>query len=94
MGKDESVIPKGRFCYSFTGKMKKQFLYTWGQEIEYPETIRCPYWHHHPPGMPDETAYCEYLDSIGEWDIEGCYPLLWDQCKECGVNMPEEEEDV
>jgi hypothetical protein len=101
--KDTSVIPYGYECYTFTGKTKKQFLYTFGQEIEFPETKRCPYWHAHPPNIPDGDAYCEYLDSIGEYDPEDCYAMLWDQLKECGVNVPsdedcffipEEEEDV
>jgi hypothetical protein len=56
------------------------------QYVSVPATTGCPYWHRHPPNQPDEDPYCEYLDYIGEWTPEGVYPLLWDQCKECGVN--------
>jgi hypothetical protein len=90
--KDISVIPRGYSCYSLTGKTKKRFLEEWGQEVQYPETIRCPYWYPYPPGHPEEDAYCEYLDSIGEYNPDGCHVLLWDQCKECDVNLPDEED--
>ena len=41
----------------------------------------CPYWHSIEDGA---SAYCDVLQT------EDCI-LLWDQCKECGINQPEKE---
>ena len=89
--KDITVIPEGHYCYTW---VKYPHLDPNTQVFLLGEVELCPYWKPHPPGHPeaDGDAYCEYLDSIGEYDMDVCNVLLWDQCKECGVNIPEEED--
>ncbi len=49
-------------------------------------TVNCPYWH-----KKENGAYCEFLNSYSEeYDSSN---LIWDQVKECGVNLPDEEEE-
>jgi len=68
MGKDESVIPKGPYCYTY--KNGKYYC--------------CPYWDMDETKPEQDNGYCSFLE-IGDWE-EGGSGLLWDQCKECGVN--------
>ena len=35
-----------------------------------------------------ENGYCSYLER-GDWEADHL-SLLWDQCKECGINMDDE----
>lgn len=50
----------------------------------------CPY-HFGCPEAPEQAwGYCSYL-GVGDWMDEGTF-LLWDSCKECGINDYEEEE--
>lgn len=50
----------------------------------YDDKGRCPYWQHKP-----DDYYCDFL----EQSDEDMFPfgLLFDQCKECGIN--EEDDD-
>lgn len=43
----------------------------------------CRFWTRNKDYPPQENGYCAYLE-LGDWDMEG--GLLWDQCKECGIN--------
>ena len=70
--KDESIIPKGIYCYD--------------------ENRVCPYWNLKEFKPEQENGYCSFLEE-GDWEMEGV-SLLWDQCKECGVNMGEEDEII
>jgi hypothetical protein len=46
----------------------------------------CPYW-----SLLDEyNGYCAYL-GVSDEECDGL-SLLWDQCKECGINKEEETE--
>lgn len=45
---------------------------------------RCVYWDLREDKPPQERGYCHYLNR-GDWESEDL-SLLWDQCKECGVN--------
>lgn len=71
---DESVIPKGLYCYDT--KTKKI----------------CPY-HRIIEHLPEqESGYCDFLE-IGDAE-EGGTLLLWDMCKECGINMDENDGEL
>lgn len=50
----------------------------------YDENGTCPYWGYNPTKPKQESGYCEYLE-YGDWECERL-SLLWDMCKECGVN--------
>ena len=50
----------------------------------YSERGICPFWEMDPTEPEQENGFCHYLNE-GDWDSEGV-SLLWDQCKECGVN--------
>lgn len=44
----------------------------------------CPYWRTHRDKPEQESGYCQVLGE-GDWESEQL-SLLWDQCKECGIN--------
>jgi hypothetical protein len=49
----------------------------------YDENGRCPFWWKDIDKPEQENGYCLYMKK-GDLDLGG--GLLWDQCKECGVN--------
>jgi hypothetical protein len=81
--KDTSIIPHGIYCYSHTGNTVD--IPGWGQV---PETKVCPYWSVRDDQPEQENGYCAYLE-VGDWEVPWI-SLLWDQCKECGINDHEE----
>ncbi len=54
----------------------------------YDENGVCPYWHCNLEQDPQHNGYCELLD-LADWDC-GHLSLLWDQVKECDINLNEE----
>lgn len=46
--------------------------------------VPCPFWYKVPNKHEQENGYCSYI-SKGDWEWDGTF-LLFDQCKECGVN--------
>lgn len=50
----------------------------------YGEKGPCPYWGSAPDQERQNNGYCALLKS-GDWQHDGI-GLLWDQCKECGIN--------
>lgn len=71
----ESAIPPGIYCYSKTASMDGG-----GRRL----LDLCPYWSRRDDKPEQENGHCAYLGE-GDWDAGGL-SLLWDQCKECGVN--------
>jgi hypothetical protein len=80
--KDTSVIPKGLYCYT---------LHSVTADGKFNMTV-CPYWSKNPDHESMDNGHCGYLEQ-GDWEIEGT-SLLWDQCKECGINMDDENEGL
>lgn len=78
--KDTSVIPVGMYCYE---PVIKDFMGI-GKVVR----NRCPYWRRIEGQPKQANGYCDYLE---KGDYDGSTFLLWDQCKECGVNMGEDE---
>ena len=50
----------------------------------YDENGVCPYLSDRKDKPPQMNSYCWFLE-IGDWEEKGS-GLLWDQCKECGIN--------
>ena len=48
----------------------------------------CPYWSLNKNKPHQENGYCSYLEQ-GDWDEH--LGLLWDQVKECNINMEEDD---
>ena len=44
----------------------------------------CPWWTRNNTKPEQDNGYCGYLQ-LGDWESKGL-SLLWDQCKECGIN--------
>jgi|688.fasta_scaffold433587_3 hypothetical protein len=96
MHKDKSVIPKGDYCYTISRvDMKESKIYTKNCPY-YDYTVlcdvlipTCKYLEKMgTPGCTDEE-YKRLLDFYGDHDtLSKAMPLslLWDSCKECGVN--------
>lgn len=53
--------------------------------------LRCPYWRSNPSRDYQENGCCLLLD-IEDYS-ESPFSLLWDQCKECGVNDEWDDEE-
>ena len=51
----------------------------------YDENGKCPYWSIKEDKPTQLNGYCEYLKK-GDWEFEYT-SLLWDQVKECNVNI-------
>lgn len=54
----------------------------------YDENGKCPFWDTMPSMDKQSCGYCHWLQK-GDWEEDGTF-LLWDQCKECGVNDDDE----
>lgn len=93
MTPDHSQIPQGHYCYTIINieygpktEVTKKMAELFGEEDRGEVTLRtkvCPYWGRdeaHPYG---ENGYCT-LTGKKDWVDGG---LLWDQVKECGINM-------
>lgn len=85
---DESVIPHGYYCYTMESKDPMADLAKFGRI----KTKVCPYWSRNPDKHLQESGHCKYL-GCGDWEAKGPW-LLWDQVKECGVNMPQDGEEL
>jgi len=46
----------------------------------------CPFWSKSHLHEDQENGYCHYLGK-GDWEMDNAISLLWDQCKECGINI-------
>ncbi|MCK9441803.1 MAG: hypothetical protein M0Q13_10340 [Methanothrix sp.] len=93
MNKDTSVIPQGMYCYTIIDTPSKEN----GYKLKIKD---CPYLSLNPNKPNQMNGYCSFLE-YGDWDSEisenipegfplSALSLLWDQCKECGINDNEE----
>lgn len=53
----------------------------------YDENGLCPHWSCHPEHGEQNNGYCAFM-KYGDWEDDH-FSLLWDQCKECGINLDE-----
>lgn len=77
--REYTKIPKGHFCYTMLGPMKDGKL----------PIRKCPYWYAAEDAPEQMYGYCSYL-RLGDWMEEGTM-LLWDQVKQCGENIEDED---
>lgn len=97
MKKDESLIPKGPYCYTYVGDMYKICPY-WDSKKDLPEQANgyCHFLEKSDMDLAEETEFTDMKTgekSKGmELPIGIGTGLLWDQCKECGINDEMEEE--
>ena len=73
-------IPVGVYCYKILSSKQDGSV----------EVQKCPYWSRQPGHDLHESGYCSYLKR-GDWQ-EGPMTFLWDQVKECEINMDRENE--
>lgn len=52
----------------------------------YDENGPCPFWDKSLRHEHQQSGFCHWLQE-GDWELNGS--LLWDQCKECGINLEE-----
>ena len=76
----EAVIPIGVYCYTHTGERTDDGR---GVKIKL-----CPHWRLLDEYPYQMNGYCTYLKS-GDFMDNGT-SLLWDQVKECNVNIPDD----
>lgn len=92
--KDLALIPEGDYCYRLTGEtvLREHVRGEDGRLLKVtpypvPERKVCPYWGVDKRRPAQENGYCRFLGK-GDWEL-GPISLLWDQVKECGVNLGE-----
>lgn len=73
------LIPKGIYCHGEIEVIDGMAIRT---EV-------CPFWRKLDTRPVQENGFC-ILMQRGDWTEEG-FGLLWDQCKECGINDDDEE---
>ena len=78
--KDTSVIPRGPYCYELVT----------GDFMGLGRLVRkwCPYSRVLRGHSRQESGWCDYLET-GDSE-ENCTVLLWDGCKECGINWDDD----
>ena len=88
-------IPEGHYCYKIVSieygpktEESAQLAELLGIEDPGSEISRvtevCPHWGCDPEHPPHENGFCRLLN-INDWTTPG--GLLWDQVKECGINL-------
>jgi len=70
----EKYIPHGPYCYT---PIKLNNL---GMSISI-----CPFWDKDSSKEKQNCGYCHFL-GYGDWEVESL-SLLWDQVKECQLNL-------
>lgn len=89
---DPDETPKGRGLHKPESTMRK-LRYEKGESVIpcggycYDNNGRCPYWDWAENHEEQNNGFCWFIGK-GDWFGDGC-GLLWDQCKECGVNEPD-----
>jgi hypothetical protein len=99
MKKDKSKIPYGYYCYE-----KLEFI---AAKNACKIIGQCPYWSIRNDKPEQLNGYCSYMEK-GDWEIckerkwvnpetgeevELDISLIWDQCKECGINEPTDDDE-
>lgn len=75
---DMNLIPHGEYCYTI------EKILSDGTAV----IIPCPFWSRRQDKEFDQSGYCSYM-KMGDWENDEL-TLLFDQIKECGVNIHEE----
>ena len=96
MNKDESLIPQGLYCYSIVDGERVQCPY-YGKDKEndlYQENGYCGFLEKGDWQLNEESGMLKGWRSDGKpvppvsaHEIKAS--LLWDECKECGINEEE-----
>jgi hypothetical protein len=77
--KDESLIPKNTpYCYTYNGT---EIFENGTVKIK---TTPCHFFDWDDDQPEQSCGYCHFILQ-GDWMLGGTM-LLWDQCKECGIN--------
>lgn len=88
------MVPAGtHYCYSVAGPVREVELADGTRRAVLP-TRMCPYWKRNGHKSDQRDGYCRLL-KVGDWmSRPHGTMLLWDQVKECGINMPDDQDDV
>jgi thymidine kinase len=78
--KDTSIVPEGMYCYTIVKPTKN------GHTIK-----TCPYFDRLKDADSQENGYCHFLEKGDNTEHQG---LLWNMCKDCGINDDISEEDL
>lgn len=90
--KDTSVIPRGIYCYD-----EKGVCPYWYRDIEYEEHVNgwCEYMAKYDWERNLENGNMEWIGKDGITFVtkpnEVPFSLLWDQVKECGINLEDND---
>lgn len=80
----EKLVPHGDYCYTWTKEPTAENKFRGEIKV-------CPFWQSFYPKVPEQSCgFCHFLKA-GDFTSDGTM-VLWDQIKECGVNLPDESE--
>ena len=95
MSKDTKCIPKGMYCYTYINNKYVKCPY-WRQIKDRPEQYDgwCDYLEEGDLELMKgtEATNCKTGEIVKVEDLPFPTSLLWDMCKECGINEPTDEE--
>jgi hypothetical protein len=94
MEQAEAVVPHGMYCYTRVPDPERDAQRAATGEPFIPgRYVPCPYYKIRADKPEQQNGYCRLLRK-GDWmpSDRGGTMLLWDGCKECGVNMPTDAE--
>lgn len=91
--RDESQIPYGYYCYTRFKNGKRVLCPYWSLKEELPEQYNgyCSFLEKSDIDLAKEQVMINSKTGKKAKGIDLSFPtsLLWDQCKECGINEPE-----
>jgi len=94
MAQARSVVPHGMYCYTrVPDPARDAERAATGKPFIPGRHVPCPHHELRADRPEQENGYCRLLKA-GDWMSadQGGTMLLWDGCKECGVNMPTDAE--
>lgn len=90
MEQARAVVPQGLYCYTPKGPMQPVTLADGTEALRMP-TRSCPYWKRRGDKPAQRNGYCRLM-KCGDFTAGGRGTmLLWDQVKECGINVDEDD---
>ena len=80
-------IPKGYYCYTSITTDQQPSNTLLGRRC-----TPCPYWGMDSSKERQNNGFCTFLNTRDWDDTSG--GLLWDQVKDCGINVDDDDEEV
>jgi hypothetical protein len=84
------TVPHGLYCYRPLGLAERTLQD--GTKVPAMRIEKCPFWKRRGDWPRQANGYCRLLKCGDNSKNRRSTLLLWDQVKECGINLPTDEE--